>query len=245
MPLDKATQHSLGLFHGLPTWWRKQQAELQRRQLTVSGRNVDDSVQVTSAPGSAVLGGEQQGRGAVAEADQSKVDQTATYRPQHLAAWRHRDVSKFAPVGLRDTTERGPSRAREYRMGYVTNGGPGTLSRDSGSPRAVADASSAGHITAVQQSPSQMTPCVWGPIGPPSRVPDLGHSPAPYAPFARAGVIMSDESLGNHAILRSLDGNLATRGNESSLMTDRQRLDQGKSYYEQQLVGLDCKGVYR
>lgn len=32
MPLDKATQHSLGLFHGLPTWWKKQQAELQRQQ---------------------------------------------------------------------------------------------------------------------------------------------------------------------------------------------------------------------
>ncbi|CRK40878.1 hypothetical protein BN1723_004975, partial [Verticillium longisporum] len=72
MPLDKATQHSLGLFHGLPTWWRKQQAELQRRQLTISGRNVDDSVQVTSAPGGAVFGGEQQGRGAVAEVDQSR-----------------------------------------------------------------------------------------------------------------------------------------------------------------------------
>ncbi|KAH7026077.1 uncharacterized protein B0I36DRAFT_351992 [Microdochium trichocladiopsis] len=27
MPMDKATQHQLGLFHGLPAWWRKQQAE--------------------------------------------------------------------------------------------------------------------------------------------------------------------------------------------------------------------------
>ena len=30
MPFDRATQHSLGLFHGLPQWWRKHQAELQR-----------------------------------------------------------------------------------------------------------------------------------------------------------------------------------------------------------------------
>ncbi|KAK4679095.1 hypothetical protein QC764_201110 [Podospora pseudoanserina] len=30
MPMDKATQHSLGLFHGLPTWWKKRQAELSR-----------------------------------------------------------------------------------------------------------------------------------------------------------------------------------------------------------------------
>ena len=32
MPLDRATQTSLGLFHGLPSWWKKQQAELQRQR---------------------------------------------------------------------------------------------------------------------------------------------------------------------------------------------------------------------
>ncbi|KAK3370246.1 hypothetical protein B0H63DRAFT_514412 [Podospora didyma] len=32
MPYDKATQQSLGLFHGLPTWWKKHQAELSRQQ---------------------------------------------------------------------------------------------------------------------------------------------------------------------------------------------------------------------
>ena len=32
MPMDKATQHDLGLFQGLPTWWKKHQAELQRQQ---------------------------------------------------------------------------------------------------------------------------------------------------------------------------------------------------------------------
>ncbi|KAL1860482.1 hypothetical protein VTK73DRAFT_7295 [Phialemonium thermophilum] len=32
MPFDKATQHSLGLFHGLPSWWKKHQAELARQQ---------------------------------------------------------------------------------------------------------------------------------------------------------------------------------------------------------------------
>ncbi|KAM7199253.1 hypothetical protein V8F20_005855 [Naviculisporaceae sp. PSN 640] len=31
MPMDKATQHDLGLFQGLPTWWKKHQAELQRQ----------------------------------------------------------------------------------------------------------------------------------------------------------------------------------------------------------------------
>ncbi|KAL0777997.1 hypothetical protein CaCOL14_005650 [Colletotrichum acutatum] len=32
MPLDKATQHSLGLFHGLPAWWKKQQTEVRQQQ---------------------------------------------------------------------------------------------------------------------------------------------------------------------------------------------------------------------
>ncbi|KAI5859733.1 hypothetical protein GGS23DRAFT_614750 [Durotheca rogersii] len=32
MPLDRATQHQLGLFHGLPAWWKKHQAELARQR---------------------------------------------------------------------------------------------------------------------------------------------------------------------------------------------------------------------
>ncbi|KAF4975260.1 hypothetical protein FZEAL_7927 [Fusarium zealandicum] len=32
MPFDKATQHSLGLFHGFPKWWKDLQEDLQKRQ---------------------------------------------------------------------------------------------------------------------------------------------------------------------------------------------------------------------
>ena len=35
MPLDRQTQHLLGLYHGLPAWWKKREAEHQaemRRQ---------------------------------------------------------------------------------------------------------------------------------------------------------------------------------------------------------------------
>ncbi|SPN97420.1 uncharacterized protein DNG_00934 [Cephalotrichum gorgonifer] len=32
MPADRATQQAMGLFHGLPTWWKKHQAELQRQR---------------------------------------------------------------------------------------------------------------------------------------------------------------------------------------------------------------------
>lgn len=32
MPYDKATQRSLGLFHGLPPWWRKLQADQHQQR---------------------------------------------------------------------------------------------------------------------------------------------------------------------------------------------------------------------
>ncbi|KAJ1326398.1 hypothetical protein MN608_07845 [Microdochium nivale] len=31
MPLDRATQHQLGLFHGLPAWWKKQQSDAAKQ----------------------------------------------------------------------------------------------------------------------------------------------------------------------------------------------------------------------
>lgn len=37
MPLDKVTQHQLGLFHGLPAWWKKHQAELARQREPAGG----------------------------------------------------------------------------------------------------------------------------------------------------------------------------------------------------------------
>ena len=43
MPLDKATQMSLGLFHGLPTWWKKQQAERQREDTSGAAEEVSPS----------------------------------------------------------------------------------------------------------------------------------------------------------------------------------------------------------
>jgi hypothetical protein len=32
MPFDKATQQSLGLFHGFPKWWRDHQEDLQKHR---------------------------------------------------------------------------------------------------------------------------------------------------------------------------------------------------------------------
>ncbi|KAK7931713.1 hypothetical protein PG985_002425 [Apiospora marii] len=45
MPFDKMTQHQLGLFHGLPAWWKKHQAELARQ------RDPSDNEQDGPGPG--------------------------------------------------------------------------------------------------------------------------------------------------------------------------------------------------
>ncbi|KAK1700346.1 hypothetical protein BDP55DRAFT_625936 [Colletotrichum godetiae] len=63
MPFDKATQHSLGLFHGLPAWWKKQQTEVrqqqqQQQQPQGSGAEVylDLRQQSQSGPDSPIIG---------------------------------------------------------------------------------------------------------------------------------------------------------------------------------------------
>lgn len=45
MPFDKATQHSLGLFQGLPGWWKRLQVEL-RRQEEDRRKELEDSTSV-------------------------------------------------------------------------------------------------------------------------------------------------------------------------------------------------------
>ncbi|KAK3325650.1 hypothetical protein B0H66DRAFT_588388 [Apodospora peruviana] len=47
MPMDKATQHDLGLFQGLPSWWKKHQAELQRQQRYQDSETSDSPICLT------------------------------------------------------------------------------------------------------------------------------------------------------------------------------------------------------
>ena len=46
MPLDKPTQHSLGLYHGLPSWYKKVQAELNREQREAMNQLSDKPIDV-------------------------------------------------------------------------------------------------------------------------------------------------------------------------------------------------------
>ncbi|KAL5596837.1 hypothetical protein BROUX41_006479 [Berkeleyomyces rouxiae] len=51
MPIDKETQHSLGLFHGLPLWWKRQQSSLQQfRQTASAGHAAEASPNSSESP---------------------------------------------------------------------------------------------------------------------------------------------------------------------------------------------------
>ncbi|KAK7992012.1 hypothetical protein PG996_012975 [Apiospora saccharicola] len=58
MPFDKMTQHQLGLFHGLPQWWKKHQAELARQRDPSDGeQDGSGSGTVTGSTGERLAGG--------------------------------------------------------------------------------------------------------------------------------------------------------------------------------------------
>ncbi|KAJ2901465.1 hypothetical protein MKZ38_001806 [Zalerion maritima] len=56
MPLDKATQHQLGLFHGFPSWWKKHQAELARPS-ALPPNNMPSTSSSPPGMGSSIVGG--------------------------------------------------------------------------------------------------------------------------------------------------------------------------------------------
>ncbi|EQB56559.1 hypothetical protein CGLO_03426 [Colletotrichum gloeosporioides Cg-14] len=130
MPLDKATQHSLGLFHGLPTWWKKQQAELQRQQ------------QQQEASGTETFYDTRQPQlGALPSPIKSEKDLSSPARASQ--SWRRVE-------GVRGQGHmRSASPLRQNESGYRT---------------------AAEQRTAYPQGMvSPASPCVWGPIGPPSK----------------------------------------------------------------------------
>lgn len=47
--MDKETQFSLGLFHGLPMWWKRQESDAQRLRLA-AGNNTESSSSASSSP---------------------------------------------------------------------------------------------------------------------------------------------------------------------------------------------------
>jgi hypothetical protein len=54
MPLDKATQHSLGLFHGLPSWWKKRQQHQETMAQRQRDTQADADLKATTVAAAAV-----------------------------------------------------------------------------------------------------------------------------------------------------------------------------------------------
>ncbi|KAF4925312.1 Chromatin remodeling factor mit1 [Colletotrichum viniferum] len=136
MPLDKATQHSLGLFHGLPTWWKKQQAELQRQQ-----QQQQQQQQQEASGTETFYDARQPQQGALPSPIRSENDLSSPARASQ--SWRR--VEGVRPQGHM----RSSSPKRQNESGYRT-----TAEQRTAYPQGMI---------------SPASPCVWGPIGPPSK----------------------------------------------------------------------------
>ncbi|KAH8670892.1 hypothetical protein BX600DRAFT_537199 [Xylariales sp. PMI_506] len=117
MPLDTATQQQLGLFHGLPAWWKKSQAESTRHSKdaphfpTAEAGNGGDSSNIGEAAGGgggggslawrqgAMSGGGGGGHARTAEPGRlgarELVPENLTMRPRGDAAW---SASPYGPI---------------------------------------------------------------------------------------------------------------------------------------------------
>jgi hypothetical protein len=95
MPHDKATQRSLGLFHGLPPWWKKLQADQQRQQQRDSGETTG-----TTDP---AQGGSQR-RGSGLLGSKTGLSGSVPDTSVHQQDWRKGEYAGFclAAGGLRD-----------------------------------------------------------------------------------------------------------------------------------------------
>ncbi|OLN85969.1 hypothetical protein CCHL11_05417 [Colletotrichum chlorophyti] len=165
MPLDKATQHSLGLFHGLPSWWKKQQAEIQRQQRQENGfAEFFDAHQPQQCSMPSPMNSDQV-LASPARSTQSwrKVEEVETQRQKG-----------FMPPPTRQAG------------GYKGSVDPRMYQHSLGSPT---------------------SPCVWGPIGPPSKQP--GHAQVYHQNLG------GYRTPSNLALLSSLEENLGERGASS------------------------------
>ncbi|TQN70666.1 hypothetical protein CSHISOI_04808 [Colletotrichum shisoi] len=142
MPLDKATQNSLGLFHGLPAWWKKQQAELQRQQSQALLEQNNDTEAFFDPRPHQTQQQQQQQSGLVSSI---KVEKGHTGPARASQSWRRTEGVRLEPQGQMSS------------MPLST--------RQTGGYRHSSEQRPAYH----QNIDSPASSCVWGPIGPPSK----------------------------------------------------------------------------
>ncbi|KAH6697595.1 hypothetical protein F5X68DRAFT_257731 [Plectosphaerella plurivora] len=154
MPLDKATQMSLGLFHGLPTWWKKQQAERQREQPDGGmgfggGGNGDNNAGAVG--GGSGGNGRPHGIASIPQNPGLTANTTDAVRTLQSVSWRRPETVTTA-LGSCGGTKLLESTGYHSSMGSLR------------SPTTVTETRGFSH-----QNSSPTSPCLFGPIGPPLR----------------------------------------------------------------------------
>nr|CAE76133.1 hypothetical protein [Neurospora crassa] len=182
MPYDRATQHMLGLFHGLPAWYKRQQAELMRqRQQLVS----NDESSTSKGP----------------------IDLTALRGAPHRR--RSLTTASGSPISRRGSADQGSAsgsggeamgvggqaHAATNSMGAKSFGGGGYQREKSSSPRELNNwrpsvgggSSGPSPIPTGPQILSQ-GPCRFGPIGQPAQ-------PQPRDPRGNPSIVNSHRRI--------------------------------------------------
>ncbi|ROT37698.1 hypothetical protein SODALDRAFT_203339 [Sodiomyces alkalinus F11] len=185
MPMDKATQNSLGLFHGLPAWWKKHQAELQRQQdseetVTITGVDYGIASSANNASAGTMVGGFQMlgigagnvpvngvgGRDRALTSPATTIPQSTLSQPPGQG-WRPNDGT-FKHTSMPYRSSPGtvpPGNAGQAQMATFRSN-VATVPRLS-DPRLP--------LRHRESLPPLPPSCMWGPIGPPSKFPGLSH----------------------------------------------------------------------
>lgn len=143
MPFDKATQLSLGLFHGLPSWWKKHQANLQRQREPDTPLDEAQLVSLDSAQDQHELG--------------SPARRQGSWRPRSQAVLEARSV--MSPIQAEFRRQRGLS----LTDSLINRSEPRQLTNTMASPPFGSNPTT----TTCLWGP------IGGPIGPASRTPEV------------------------------------------------------------------------
>ncbi|KAK0638733.1 hypothetical protein B0T16DRAFT_421699 [Cercophora newfieldiana] len=102
MPHDRATQHALGLFHGYPAWWKRQQAELARQKPGPPSPATTAGTTTPTAAGPTATAGGSPGSSEGAPSPARRAAAAGSWRsgsvPERTAQISHQ-TSPFGPIG--------------------------------------------------------------------------------------------------------------------------------------------------
>ncbi|KAK3403071.1 hypothetical protein B0T20DRAFT_344408 [Sordaria brevicollis] len=180
MPYDRATQHMLGLFHGLPAWYKRQQAELMRQRQVLP--NNDDSPNTSKGSmdlSTALRSGGLRGRSLT----------TASGSP--ISRRGSADHGSTTGSGIDEVMGPGSQNTTGNSIGTKAFGGGGYQREKSSSPREL----------------NNWRPNVGGGPSGPSRIPTgsqiLSQGPCRFGPIGQPAQLQRRDPLGDPSIINN------------------------------------------